>query len=439
MNPPGTTSKTPDLTREQKDVLLRWRLCLGRGADRATAMGLTLPGLGVDIGSGALGEGMGEEGMTGMAGEGSDLDLDLETSGLDGQALAELDDSMEFIYGEQRGADLSGSRPYVPPKLASWLANIRRHFRNDVVALVQKDAIERRNLRQLLFEPETLPYLEKNVDLAATLISAKDLIPSKAKDIARQVIAEIVDQIMKELENEVRQVVIGALTRSRHSPLPVYRNIDWKRTIRSNMKNYDAKLECVIPERVYFFGNLKRFHEWRVILAVDQSGSMGTSVVYSSIMAAIFASLPVLETNLILFDTEIVDMTEELSDPVEILFGAQLGGGTDIAKAVTYAASLVTEPEKTIFILITDLYEGGSQERLLATLAELKESRAEVLCLLALTDRGVPSYSAGLAAKVRGLEIPTFGCTPHKLVDILGRILKGVPYEDLATEGGVAT
>ena len=184
---------------------------------------------------------------------------------------------------------------------------------------------------------------------------------------------------------------------------------------------------------MYFWGNEKRFHEWRVILAVDQSGSMGTSVVYSSVMAAIFASMPVIDTNLVFFSTEVVDMSDRLADPVDVIFGAQLGGGTDIAQAVTYAASLVTEPDKTIFLLISDLYEGGLSSQLLTQLLELKESKVKVVCLLALTDQGTPAFNRNLAAQIRDLEIPAFGCTPRKLVDVMGRILKGLSFEDLET------
>lgn len=417
------TAAAPVLTVPQKESLLRWRLCLGTGADGASAGGLNLSQLGIDI-------------------RAKDIDLEgLEGPGggeLGADDLRDLDASMDFIYGEEerdRSAGLGGSRPYVNPKLGVWLANLRKFFRKDVVALVQKDAIERRHLTQLLFEPETLPYLEKNVELAATLVAAKDLVPDKAKAIARQVIAEIVERIRQELESHIRQVVLGALARNRRSAMPVYRNIDWRTTVRRNLKNYDADLQRIIPERVYFWSNQRKFHEWQIILCVDQSGSMGQSVVYSSVMAAIFASLPVLKTNLVLFDTAIVDMTDELVDPVDVLFGAQLGGGTDIAKALTYAAGLVEQPEKTIFVLISDLIEGGSPDRALGVLKDLKGAKAHVLCLLALSDGGRPSFSHEMAAAVRELEIPAFACTPKKLADLMGRILRGLPYEDLATEG----
>ena len=403
-----------ELTPDQKDALLRWRLCLGRRSDGASAHGQSFPGLGLDVAGGGLA---------------------LPGWSLDGRDLVDMDAALEFVYGEtERSASLGGSNPYLPPELPVWLANLRRFFRKDVVAVVQKDAIERKGLQQLLFEKETLPYLEKNVELVTILLAAKDLIPAKAKQMAREVVQEIVDRLMEELRNEVRQVFLGALTRTRHSPLPVYRNIDWRRTIRANLKNYDVEASRIVPERVYFWGNEKRFHEWRVILAVDQSGSMGTSVVYSSVMAAIFASMPVIDTNLVFFSTEVVDMSDRLTDPVDVIFGAQLGGGTDIAQAVTYAAGLVTEPDKTIFLLISDLYEGGLSSRLLSQLSELKESKVKVVCLLALTDKGTPAFNRSLAAQIRDLDIPAFACTPRKLVDVMSRILKGLSFEDLETQ-----
>jgi uncharacterized protein with von Willebrand factor type A (vWA) domain len=219
--------------------------------------------------------------------------------------------------------------------------------------------------------------------------------------------------------------VFGALRRDRTSPLPIARNIDWKRTIRQNLKGWDAENKRLIPERFYFWPNQRRHHEWDVTLVVDQSGSMAESVVYSSVMAAIFASLDVLRTSLVLFDTEVVDMTPLLADPVEVLFTAQLGGGTDINRAVAYAqANHVQRPEKTLFILITDLYEGGNAEELVARLRQLVDSRAKVLCLLALSDGGKPSYDHAMAEQLTALGIPCFGCTPRKLVDVVERVMR---------------
>jgi hypothetical protein len=337
------------------------------------------------------------------------------------EQLRVIDDALDFLYGDERSGGLENSAPYVP----RWLGDIRRYFPRDVVAFMEKDAIERRGLNQLLMEPETLQSLEKNVGLVATILSFKHLMPEQTRRTARQVVAEIVENLRKKLENETRQAVIGALRRDRHSPLKVARNLDIRRTVHDGLRNYQPDLGRIIPDRIYFFANQQPYHSWRVIILVDQSGSMGESVVYSSIIAAVFASLPVLDTRLVFFDTEVADVSDQLSDPVEMLFGVQLGGGTDIARAVTYGASLVTEPAKTLFLLITDLYEGGNQTALLHQLQTLHEARTKVLCVLALNDSGRASFDADLARKVTALGIPAFAATPNKLVEAVERALRG--------------
>lgn len=378
-----------ELTLEQQRALLRWRLVLGQKAERALGGGMALSRLAL------------------VAPE---------------QDVFGLDDALELVYGGEKGQGGTGASL---PNIPRWLGDVRRYFPTDVVAMVQKDAVERRGLRQLLLDKETLPKLEKNVDLAATLISLQGMIPDEVKETARQVVREIVEQIRRKLEPQVRQAVVGALARNRRSVLPVYRNVDWKRTIERNLKHYDPERRVLVPERFYFWANQRRQREWQVILCVDQSGSMASSVVYASIMAAIFASLDALRTHLIFFSTEVADMTDLLDDPVDLLFGAQLGSGTDIARAVDYAADLVLQPEKTLFILITDLYEGGDVEALLRRLGALVESHVRVLCLLALDDTGRPSFNRDLARRVRALGIPTFGCTPGKLVELIEDVLKG--------------
>lgn len=372
-------------------ALLRWRLVLG--PDRS--------------GMGGGGLWAGAEGM---------VDAD--------PALAGIDGALDFLYGqeeEERSAGLGGSAPYVP----TWLGDIRRYFPREVVSFLEKDAIERRGLKELLLEPETLQTLEKDVGLVATLVGLKELMPERTRATARQVVAEIVEDLRKRLENQTRQAVLGALRRDRHSPLPSARNLDFRRTVRAGLKNYRPELGAIVPERVYFYANVRRYHEWRVIILVDQSGSMGESVVYSSILAAVFASLPALDTRLIFFDTGIADVSQELSDPVELLFGVRLGGGTDIARAVAYGSGLVSRPEKTLFLLITDLYEGGDQTALLRGLAALRESRVQAMCVLALNDAGTASYDKELARKVAALDIPTFAATPNKLVEAVERALSG--------------
>jgi len=383
-----------DLSPEDRLSLLRWRLALGSEAEQV-AGGCSLGGLGDAAG---------------------------QAVGLGDERLGELDRAMGFVYGDERKGGSGASRPYIP----TWLANLREFFGQEVVALVQKDAIERKNMQQLLFEPETLALLDRNVELVATLVSAKGMVPHKAKAMARQIVQEVVEELRKKLESEVRTAIHGALRRDRTSPLKIMRNLDWKRTIARNLRGWDAKRKQLVPERFYFWANQRRRHEWDVSLLVDQSGSMAQSVVYSSVMAAIFASLDVLRTKLLMFDTEVVDMTHVLDDPVEVLFSAQLGGGTDINRAVAYGQQhFVERPDKTLFILITDLYEGGNAQQLVARMRKLVESRVKVLVLLALSDTGHPSYDHGLAKRLTDLGIPCFGCTPNKLVEVMEKVMSG--------------
>jgi Mg-chelatase subunit ChlD len=341
---------------------------------------------------------------------------------LDGDSrLVGVDRALDFLYGDERSAGLERSAPFVP----TWLGDIRRYFPRDVVAFMEKDAIEQRGLKQLLFEPETLETLEKDVGLVATILAFKHLMPERTRQTARLVVAQIVDELRRRLENETRQALLGALRRDRHSPVKIARNLDVPRTIRTGLKNYQPQLGKVIPEKVFFHANQRRHHERQVVILVDQSGSMGESVVYASIIAAVFASLPALDTRLVFFDTSVADVSDQLSDPVELLFATKLGGGTDIARAVSYGATLVSRPDKTLFLLITDLYEGGDADALLRELAALKESRVQVLCVLALNDAGRASSNADLARKVAGLDIPTFAATPNRLVETVERTLKG--------------
>lgn len=381
-----------DLSDKDREALLRWRLALGAEAERASP----------------------RFSLSGLAGGAA-------CAGLAPGRLGDLDQALSFIYDDKSGG-LGGSRPYIP----KWLAAVREFFSHDVVALVRKDAIEKKGLTQLLFEPETLPLLEKNVELVATLMSARGLIPDRAREAARQIVREVVEEIRKALESEIRTAIIGALRRNTTSPLRVMRNLDWKRTIQRNLKGWDAERRRLIPERFYFWANQQKKHEWDVAIVVDQSGSMGESVVYSSIMAAIFASIDVLRTRLLFFDTEVVDVTDLLVDPVEVLFTAQLGGGTDINRAVAYAQqNFIERPEKTLFILITDLYEGGNAQELLGRLRQMVDSKVKAICLLALTDSGKPSYDHEMARKLTELGIPCFGCTPKLLVKVVERIMKG--------------
>jgi hypothetical protein len=350
-----------------------------------------------------------------------------------------MDEALGAIYDESSGSDSAeaakGGRgaglETSSPNLAKWLGDIRSYFKEDVVTVIQNDAIERKGLTQLLFEPEMLKNVEPNPQLVGTLMSLKGRIPERTKETARMVVGAVVDKIKRLLEQRIRQAVLGALNRKEHSPIPHTASIDWKSTIGRNLKNYQPALGTIVPEKVYFFSRAQRSNNWTVIVCMDQSGSMAESVVYGSVTGCIFASLPALDTRVVVFDTEVVDLTEQCGgDPVDMIFGVQLGGGTDINKAVGYCEQFVTDPSQTILFLITDLFEGGNEAQLVRRLKDLVESGVRVVCLLALSDSGVPTFDERLAKKLSEFGVPCFGCTPNKLPDLIEAVLK---RQDLKT------
>lgn len=313
------------------------------------------------------------------------------------------------------------------PNLAKWLTDVRTFFPQDVVSVIQSDAIERKGLTKLLFEPETLKNVKPDISMVSTLMALKGQIPEKSKDTARQLVKEVVDEIMKRMEQNLRRAVIGALNKKAHSPISNFASTDWKRTINRNLKNYDTKTKRLIPEKFYFFERSQKQKNWTVILDIDQSGSMADSIIYSSVMGSIFASMPALDTHVVAFDTQVTDLTELCrNDPVDMLFGVQLGGGTDINKSVAYCQDLITNPRKTMFILISDLYEGGVRAGLLRRLSQMHEDGVKVITLLALSDSGRPDYDANLGKEISKLGIACFACSPDKLPELVEAALKGM-------------
>ncbi|CAH1194804.1 hypothetical protein PAECIP111891_00515 [Paenibacillus allorhizoplanae] len=360
-----------------------------------------------------------------------------EESRLMDEALAAIYDDTGGISAEdatqsgnsRKAAGLGPSSP----KLAKWLGDIRTFFPPDVVFVIQSDAIERKGLKQLLFEPELLSQVKPDIQMVATLMALKGKIPEKTKETARQLVKAVVDEIVKRLSHDLRRAVTGALNRRQHSPLPSASGLDWNTTIRKNLKNYNQERGLLLPDKVYFFDRARRSKEWTVILDIDQSGSMAGSVIYASIIGSIFASMPALDTHVVAFDTEVVDLSEQCAtDPVDMLFGIQLGGGTDINKSLAYCSSFIAEPKKTLFILVSDLYEGGNRTEMIQRLIDMHQSGVKTICLLALTDQGVPSYDDVVAKKLAQQGIPCFGCSPDKLPELIEGALKGQDLSVLA-------
>jgi hypothetical protein len=364
------------LPTDEAERLRRWRLVLGGPA---------------------------AEGLNGGTGE----DM---LSGAD----AGMDKVLAALYDSNRSAGLGSSSPNV----ARWLGDIRTYFPSSVVKVMQQDALERLKLREMLMQPELLEAVEADVQLVANLMSLSKVLPEKTKDTARMVVRKVVEELQRKLANPLLQAVRGSLNRAMRSTRPRHAEIDWHRTIRANLQHYQPEQRTIIPQKLVGYGH-RRASLRDIVLCVDQSGSMGASVVYSGIFGAVLASLRSISTRMVVFDTAVVDLTDDLKDPVDLLFGVQLGGGTDIHRALGYCQGVITRPNQTILVLITDLYEGGDTEGMIRRAAELTASGVSVICLLALNDTGTPSYDHQNAAALAALGIPSFACTPDLFPDLM--------------------
>ncbi len=325
-----------------------------------------------------------------------------------------MDKALTALYDSQRSGGLGSSAPSV----ARWLGDIRTYFPSSVVRVMQQDAMERLNLRQMLLQPEMLAAVEPDVHLVATLVSLASVMPNKTKDTARLVVRKVVEELERKLANPLRQAITGSLNRAARNRRPRHNEIDWHRTIRANLKHYQPEYKTIVPETRIGYGR-KRNSLRDIILCVDQSGSMATSVVYSGIFGAVMASLPAVNTRMVVFDTAVVDLTDQLQDPVDLLFGTQLGGGTDINRALGYCQSLIRQPHETILLLISDLYEGGNQREMLKRAASLAAAGVQMIALLALSDDGKPSYDHEVAKAFAAMKIPSFACTPDLFPDLM--------------------
>lgn len=346
-----------------------------------------------------------------------------------------MDQALAAIYNNREsggfgpGCRGAGSGPS-NPRVTRWLGDVRTLFDKDLVKIIQADAMERCGLKQLIFEPELLENLEPDVNLAATILLLKDQVPKGSKESVREFMKKIVEEINKLLESDIRRAITAAVNRRRHSPIPSASALDFQTTIRRGIKNYRPEIKKIIPDRYYFFDRTATTaaNRYTIILDVDQSGSMGESVIYSSIISCILASMAAVKTRIVAFDTEVVDLTDRCEDPVDLLFGFQLGGGTDIDKSVTYCSRFIENPKKTLFFLVSDLMEGGNRAALVRRLSRLKEDGVTVVCLLAIADGGKPYYDAQMAGKVASMGIPCFACSPQKLPELLERALRGQDF-----------
>lgn len=361
-----------------------------------------------------------------------------------GGVAREMDQALTALYdahgpGGLQSRDRRGGRGGSAPGVARWLGDIRRYFPSSVVQVMQRDALVRLDMRDMLLQPEMLNAVQPDVHLVAQLMALSQVIPAGTKDTARLVVRRVVDELMKRLEEPLRSAVSGALDRSQRNRRPRLAEIDWHRTIRANLRHWQPEHRTVVPQTLIGYGRKARRPQREVVLCIDQSGSMANSVVYASIFGAVMASLPAVATRLVVFDTAVVDMTEQLDDPVELLFGVQLGGGTDINGAIGYCQSIIREPRNTILVLISDLYEGGVEAGLLSRARELVESGVQFVTLLALSDEGAPAYDRQLAAKLAALGVPSFACTPDAFPGLMAAAIRRDDVGAWAAAQGLAT
>ena len=372
---------------------------------------------------------------------GSDADAAL---GRPSGPAVEMDQALTALYdphaaGGLQPHDRRGGRGGSAPNVARWLGDIRKYFPSQVVQVMQRDALERLDLREMLLQPEMLQGLQPDVHLVANLMALSRVIPAGTRETARLVVRRVVDDLLQRLEEPMRSAIAGALDRTQRNRRPRHAEIDWHRTIRANLRHWQPAHRTIVPETLHGYGRRARRPQREVILCIDQSGSMASSIVYASIFGAVMASLPAVATRLVVFDTAVVDLTDRLDDPVELLFGVQLGGGTDINGAIGYCQSIVREPRQTILVLISDLFEGGVEAGLLRRARDLVESGVQVIALLALSDDGAPAYDHALAAKLAALGVPSFACTPDAFPGLMAAAIRREDVAAWASTQGLVT
>lgn len=340
-----------------------------------------------------------------------------EGTPLEGVA-AGMDAALEALYQTDRQGGLGDSSP----QLHRWLGDIRKYFPTPVVQILQRDAWEKLGIDKLLLEPELLESLEPDIDLVGKLLSLKGAIPAQTKETARLVVQKLVRKLEEQLRTPLEQHIRGVLTRSIRTRRPKGKEIDWNRTIRANLKHYQPQQQTIVLETLIGQGRRSRTLK-ELILLVDQSASMTSSMIYAGITGSIMASLRSVKTSFIAFDTQVADLTGLLEDPVELLFSTQLGGGTDIQKALGYAEKLITRPRDTSVVVISDLYEGANVQETLRRYHSLVHAGVRVINILALNDEGAPDYDKKLAQQLSNMGVPSFACTPAEFPSVMAELL----------------
>jgi Mg-chelatase subunit ChlD len=340
-----------------------------------------------------------------------------------------MDRALEYLYGREyrgrgvREGDRQGSLDQSQPTLVTWLHEVRELFPRETVEIVEKHALDRYGMTELVTDPQVLERLQPNQQLLRTLLSLRGHLHGDVLHAARRIVRQVVDELRRQLEAEVRQVLSGRLQRFRHAPFPMLQNFDVSGTIRRNLRHYDRQQRRIVLEQLRFFDRNRRRLPWDVVLCVDQSGSMVDSVIHSAVMAGILAGLPSLRVRLVVFDTNVVDLSGHVDDPVETLMSVQLGGGTDIGQAVRYCTQLVENPHRTVFVLVTDFCEGARPDELVRAVRQLAEARVKLLGLAALDGSAQPVYDRQMAERLAACGMEIAALTPQRLAHWLVKVI----------------
>ena len=341
-----------------------------------------------------------------------------------------IDAALDYLYGReyhgrgmregQRGGSLDPSQITLP----HWIAEVRELFPRETVEVIERHALERYQMAELVTDREVLQRIEPSYELLRTILTFKGMMRGEVLEMARRIVRQVVEEIKRRLQGDVRRVMWGKLNRFQHSPLRVAQNFDWRRTMRGNLRHYDPERKRLLVERIHFFSRVERRLPWHVILAVDQSGSMLDSVIHSTVMAGILAGLPSLRVSLVVFDTSVVDLSGYVDDPAEALMSVQLGGGTDIAGALAYCETLVETPQRTVLVLVTDFFEGGPPAKLVAAVAKLREAGVRVLGLAALDPDANPSYDRQMAERLVAAGAEIAALAPLQLAEWWMKVIR---------------
>jgi Mg-chelatase subunit ChlD len=348
---------------------------------------------------------------------------------LSGEALA-MDAAMDWLYGRDdedgaRNISRQGGRGGSVLTTPQWINDIHRLFPRETIERLERDAIERYAIDDVVTNPDVLARAEPNETLLKAVLRTKHLMSPDILALARKLVQEVVRQLMEKLSRDLAVAFSGVVDRRRHSRLRVASDLDFRRVLKDNLRHYDPERRRLTVEKLHFFArNQRHVKKWQVILLVDQSGSMLDSVIHSAVTAACLWGLPGIHTHLVAFDTSVVDLTSDVDDPCELLMKVQLGGGTDIQQAVAYATGLIDQPAQAIVVIISDFFEGASEAMLVQRVAALTGQRTLVLGLAALDSAAQPSYDREMARKLVAAGAEIGAMTPGELAGWLAEKIR---------------